>query len=185
MCGWKNSKWRLKPHQRHWWSASFPTTPTESININHWGVAVKAGSVYLIFSKDQKLGRKRGTPIPIPPCASRILIPNRVLAGHRSPMETHKHAIAISSNHFHHSFHTRACLVFCVRRATTHPLHTFVNFLLALQSTQSHWCSLPVMASTVTSCHPPMAPGRIKGHTGEGNIHLSSLDIFVTCKSEA
>ena len=29
-------------------------------SLNHWGVAVKAGSVHLIFSKDQKLGQKGG-----------------------------------------------------------------------------------------------------------------------------
>ena len=116
------------------------------------GVPAKAGSVHLILSKDQKLGRKgEARPHPQHHHPDSVPILSQVLTGHQKstrspraipqkPHSFHKTKMHTTpSRLFHHTAHTRAHLISCVHNTSSqpHPLHTFVAFPPALQSAQS------------------------------------------------
>ena len=94
--------------------------------LNHWSVAVKAGSVHLILSKDRKLGWKGGDrphpqqhhPVPQGPSFS-----IKCLLATRSPPDAHK------QSHKNHTASTKPkCTQLLHDRSTTLPTQELTSF---------------------------------------------------------
>ena len=150
-------------------------------------MAAKARCVHLIFSKDQKLGRKGGArphlqqhhPVPQgPPFSIRCwLATGSPQAISQKPHSFHKAKMhTIPSRLFHHTTHTRAHLISCVGGATPPP-HNYTHFTPSLPFLRPYSPYNHTGVVCLINCRgltfdllsrPPRHLAGVRGHTGRG-----------------